>query len=167
MNRGRYQQAIVTTLQVEVELYSKFKAVLNEKKDKIRQLIELESRQLQSAGEGEDEGHVDDTKVIAESAVVHTQKPASSGETRNLDLCLLLLIPTVFTTGLLGEPQEVVSPPVKRRKREPRQRAARGPDIPCPPSLSQRPLPNDQVKAHCEVPHSSTSAEGDDLLQLL
>lgn len=165
---GTYQQGIVTTLQVEVELYSKFKAVLNEKKDKIRQLIEeLESQQPQSAGEGEDEGHVDNTKVEVESAAVHTQKPASSGQTHNFrPLACSSLIPTVFITGLLGEPQEVVSPPVKRRKREPRQRAAQGPDIPCPPSLSRRPLPNDQVKAHSEVPHSS-SAEGDDLLQLL
>lgn len=79
MNHGRYQQDTVTTLQVEVELYSKFKAVLNEKKDKIRRLIELESRQLQSAREGEDEHPEDDTKVEVESAVVYTQKPASSG----------------------------------------------------------------------------------------
>ena len=68
--------------------------------------------------------------------------------------------------GLLGEAQEVVSPPVKRRKREPRHRGAGGPDIPRPPSII-RPPSTDKVKVHVERSRSGSSVEGEDLLQLL
>lgn len=79
---------------------------------------------------------------------------------RNMIVHQIIIIPQ----GLLGEVQEVVSP-VKRRKREPQQRGARVPDIPHPPSITRPHCGN--VKVQTQVSHRSSSAEGDDLLQLL
>jgi DNA-repair protein XRCC4 len=151
----RLEQCTHLKEQLEREMYSKFKLVLNEKKGKIRRLLEeLASHQSTppptegtTGPETEAEQRIQSDKPNDISSHHTTSSHSLSAE------------------GLLGEAQEVVSP-VKRRKREPRQRGARVPNIPHPPSIV-RPPTTDKVEAHPHVSHGSSSAEGDDLLQLL
>lgn len=162
--------------EVEGELYSKFKVVLNEKKAKIRRLMEQlgtlsdqnKSLQLQvssqagramasSSPTGEGGTHDGENKETDDEMAETTPSPKQSGCSH----------PAMAASGLLGEAQEVVSPPVKRRRRQTRRRGGGEPEIPRPPTIT-RPPSTDKVKVRSERGDSGgASVESDDLLEQL
>ena len=167
MALSRLERCVGLKEELEGELYSKFKNVLNEKKAKIRQLMEQlrvlsdENKVLQekiksqgtgqavssspsSIGTGEGGGGME-KESSNESSPQHRHSP----------------FPSTAPHSLLGEAQEVVSPPVKRRRREAGRRGEL--EIPRPPSITRQP-PRARVRVEPEQP---ASAESDELLELL
>ena len=183
--------------EIEKDLFGKFKVVLNEKKAKIRRLMEQFSsvseqlHNLQQSGktvvsqpqaisedtkEEEDpsnqsENGTDDEMAHSPSPVATKQQPRSS--------------PAPATPGkpmesLLGDPSErtISSPPVKRRKRNagvrPTSKVKGQPvELPRPPSISRssnQSAGSSKVRVRStssESKKSEDSMESDDLLQLL
>ena len=160
--------------EVEGELFSKFKVVLNEKKAKIRQLMEQlralsdqnKSLQLQVSSQA---GRAMPSSSATDEGDTH------HGEHRETDDEMAESTPSpkqpssshpMATSSLLGEGQEVVSPPVKRRRRQTRKKGGGEPEIPRPPTIT-RPPSTDKVKVRSERVDSGASVESDDLLQQL
>jgi DNA-repair protein XRCC4 len=136
----RLEHAIRSKEQVEKEMYSKFKLVLNEKKNKIRRLMD---------------GLVTSAAATALEDEVATTSPAGHSSTP----------PPPPQSTLLGVP-ELVSPPTKRRKREARCTETKEPDIPKPPNISC-PQTKETNRSKKSDSQQSSSADEDDLLGLL
>ena len=160
--------------ELEGELYGKFKIVLNEKKAKIRRLMEQletlsdqnKSLQLQvsshvgggipsSSAADEGDAHRRESRETDDEMAGDTPSPKQPSSP-----------PPMASSSLLGEGQEVVSPPVKRRRRQTRKKGGGEPEIPRPPTIT-RPPSTDKVKVRPERGDSGASVESDDLLQQL
>ena len=140
-------------LQVERDLYSKFKLVLNEKKNKIRRLMDGHApvEDSHTHGAAEEKGRT--TKGPSLAAATPEKRQSGEFVVTHIENTVCL------HTALLGEADEVVSPPTRRRKREATHRATA--DIPKPPSF---PSPHTSAK---NTTDPSSSTDGDDLLHLL
>ena len=144
--------------QVEKELYSKFKLVLNEKKNKIRRLMEgIVSSTAATAIDDDEDEYASPDEDEATSLSTPPPPSAQSSKEHYWKHCLLL---SCWSKALLGELDEI-SPPTKRRKRETRCRGTKEPDIPKRPTI-----PCPQTKTVKE-PQLNSSADGDELLGLL
>ena len=165
---SRLEQCVGLKEELEGALYSKFKNVLNEKKAKIRQLMEQlrvlsdENKGLQQKIKSQGTG-----RTVSNTATPSTstgeggggREKESSNETSPLHQHSPS--PSIAPHSLLGEAQEVVSPPVKRRRREAGRRGEL--EIPRPPVISRQ-LPPARVRVEPEQP---ASVESDELLELL
>ena len=97
--------------QVEKELYSKFKLVLNEKKNKIRRLMEgIVSSTAATAIDDDEDEYASPDEDEATSLSTPPPPSAQSSKEHYWKHCLLL-----SCWSLLGELDEI-SPPTKRRK---------------------------------------------------
>ena len=179
---------------IEKDLFGKFVLVLNEKKAKIRRLMEQlnslseQVRELQQArkktvvtGHQESSEDVKDapgdkSDNETDDEMVHSPSPLATEQRPRIS-------PTPSSgmqmESLLGDPRErtVSSPPVKRRKRNtgtrPTSKVKGQPvELPRPPSIrkSSSSLSSEKVRVRAsssESKKSEDSMESDDLLQLL
>ena len=149
---------------MERELFSKFKLVLNEKKNKIRRLMDglVSSEEPVGAGKRGDTaagaGGGQPTSTAADQSPPHPSM--KSGMRHSPTSYPLQYHHPPLPTALLGEADETVSPPKRRRKRQTRSKA-KEPQIPRPPAISSAHTPQKTRQ------NSNSSADGDDLLNML
>ena len=175
----RLEKCVSLKEDTEHDLYRKFKLVLNDKKAKIRRLMEqlsqiAEDRNTQTSRlasppvAGDDPGNQETDRESVERDSDHTKTPSPKHKASSP--------PPSHMGGpsLLGEEGcEGISPPVKRRRRQVTQRPAGQPDIPRPPSIPRlvgntSSSSSSTVKVNSrERQKSEESMESDELLNLL
>lgn len=167
---------------IERDLFGKFKVVLNEKKAKIRKLMEQLSTTTEelnrvkqslsknivvppsTASEDVPGDHGDET----DDEMVHSPSPIATAVSPG---------PGKMMESLLGDPKErtISSPPVKRRKRNAGSSKVKGQpvELPRPPLMSRSSSASQSTgkvnnrKTSSDSKKSEDSMESDDLLQLL
>ena len=128
---SRLEKCVNIKEEVEGELFGKFKVVLNEKKAKIRQLMEqnksLRVQRTLPSSSATDEGDTlyGESRETDDEMAESTWSPKQPSSSH----------PTA-TSSLLGEGQEVVSP-VKRRRRQTRKKGGE-PETPQPSSTEDK-----------------------------
>ena len=173
----RLEKCVSLKEDTEHDLYRKFKVVLNDKKAKIRRLMEQLGRMAEEKNTetsrlasppvaGDDPGNQETDSESVERDSDHTKTPSPKHKTS--------CPPPSHMAGpsLLGEEGcEGISPPVKRRRRQVTQRPAGQPEIPRPPSiprLSANTSGSNKVKVRSRKREKSEeSIESDELLNLL
>lgn len=171
----RLDKCVSLKEELETDLYGKFKIVLNEKKAKVRRLMEslsyLSSQQQQaketetSASRGGGGGVGDGSEVDTDDEAVSPtpspkskQTPSSPSHTAPSEEGVSSLLKNDWQ-------DDSTSPPVKRRKREPRRTAGR-PEIPrSTRSISSSSSASDRLQS--AAGKNEDSLESDDLLNLL
>lgn len=152
---------------IERDLYGKFKLVLNEKKAKIRRLMDqlsehnrtLQPQDGSSGHQKTQSSEKDPGNYSSDETVTPSPLPKLAEHER--------------PEPLLGELQETLSPPVKRRRKQEGRRAVGQPEIPRPPSITHRSNSGSKMRVRSgsdEVGGEGKredSMESDELLNLL
>lgn len=142
---------------LEKDLYGKFRLILNDKKGKIRRLVDQlshlseQNRRLQLNGDNGSTPSVDPSVNSSNETNDEIDPPPNPKVSVELD-------------SLLEQRKETTAPPVvKRRRREPRS-SAKSTEIPRPPSLKS---PEVSVRSRKRSTDLEESLESDKLLGLL
>ena len=193
----RLEQCVDLKEKLEKDLYGKFVLILNEKKAKIRQLLEEVSKYKAAAVRGRDrdtppveevermEGIEDPSTLEGEgednSGVRERESDDGSRTPSPKPKKFSAKLPSHSTaaaarrkpvpSSLLAEDMDNLhtSPPVRRRRREAGKKVSGQPEIPRPPSINRpRPRASEaKVRASSSSRERSESLESDDLLNLL